>query len=62
MPSGGKIGATHAPGRGRELDKYACRVQRTSRRLDFPRQGTHGSYAVHRVDGCALTRVLPNRK
>ena len=23
---------------------YACRVQRTSRRLDFPRQGTHWSY------------------
>ena len=55
MPSGGKIDATHAPGRGRELDRK--RVE-CSEPLAAWVLGTHGSYAVHRVDGYARTRLV----
>ena len=62
MSSGGKIDATHAPGRGRELDSMRVEYSEPLAAWIFPRQGTHGSYAVRSVDGCARTRVLPNRK
>ena len=57
MPRGGKIDATHAPGRGRELDKVRMRVE-YSEPLGawiFARQGTHGSYAV---DECTRMRFV----
>ena len=56
MPSGGKIAATHAPGRGRELHSI-MRVAYSEplAAWTFPREGTHGSYVVHSVDGCART-------
>ena len=57
MPSGGKIYVTHAPGRG-ELDGMRVEYSEPLAAWIFPRQGTHGSYAVHRVDGCARTRVV----
>ena len=57
MPSGGKNYVTHAPGRG-ELDGMRVEYSEPLAAWIFPRQGTHGSYAVHRVDGCARTRVV----
>ena len=57
MPSGGKIYVTHAPGRG-ELDGMRVEYSEPLAAWIFPRQGTHGSYAVHRVDGCARTRFV----
>ena len=57
MPSGGKIDATHAPERGiRELDSMRVEYSEPLAAWIFPRQGTHGLYAVHGVDGCARTR------
>ena len=58
MPSGGKADVTHDPGRGGLFGQYACRVQRTSRPLFFSGQGMYGSFAVHRVDGCARMRCI----
>ena len=58
MPSGGKIDATHAPGRGRKLDSIRVEYSRPLAAWVFPRQGTHWSYAVHRVDGYARTRLV----
>ena len=58
MPSGGKIDATHASGRGRELDRMRVECSEPLAAWIFPRQGTHGSYAVHRVDGYARTRLV----
>ena len=56
MPSGGKINATHAPGRGRELDSMPVEYSEPLTAWIFPRQRTHGSYAVHMVD--VLVRVF----
>ena len=57
MPSGGKVDATQAPGRGiRELDSMRVEYSEHLAAWIFPRQGTHGLYAVHGVDGCARTR------
>ena len=47
----------HAPGRGiRELDSMRVEYSEPLAAWIFPRQGTHGLYAVHGVDGCARTR------
>ena len=54
MPSGGKIYVTHAPGRG-ELDGMRVEYSEPLAAWIFPRQGTHGSYAV---DECARTRFV----
>ena len=62
MPSGGKIDATHAPGRGREFDSMRVEYSEPLAAWIFPRQGTHGSYAVHMVDGCARTRFVYLKK
>ena len=57
MPSGGKVDATQAPGGGiRELDSMRVEYSEHLAAWIFPRQGTHGLYAVHGVDGCARTR------
>ena len=58
MPNGGKIDVTHAPGREGELDSMRVECSEPLAAWIFPRQGTHGSYAVHRVDGCARTRFI----
>ena len=60
MPSGGNItiDATHAPGRGGEMDSMRVEYSEPLAPWIFPRQVTHGSYAVHRVDGCARTRFV----
>ena len=62
MPSGGKIDATHAPGRGEELDSLRVEYSEPIAAWILPRQGTHGSYAVHMVDGCARTRFVYSSK
>ena len=56
MPSGGKIDATHAPGRGRELDSIRVEYSEPLAAGTSRRQGTHRLCAVHGVDGCARTR------
>ena len=58
MPSGAKIDATHALGRGRELDSMRVEYSEPLAAWISPRQGTHGSHVVHRVDGCARTRFV----
>ena len=58
MSSGGKIDATHAPGRGRELDGMRVEYSEPLAAWIFSGQGTHGSYVVHRVDRCARTRFV----
>ena len=61
--SGLKIDATHAPGRGRELDSMRVEYSEPLAAWIFPRQGTHGSYAVdNRVDECARARLLKSEK
>ena len=45
-------------GKGMKVGQYTYRVQRTSRRLGLPGEGTHGSYPVHRVNGCTSTRFV----
>ena len=51
MPSSGKIDATYAPGKGKLEKEYSEPLAART----FPRQGTHGSYAV---DGSARTRFV----
>ena len=58
MPSGGKIDATHAPGRGGELDRISVEYSEPLAAWILLRQGTHGSYAAQTVDGCARTRFV----
>ena len=55
MPNGGKIDVTHAPGREGELDSMRVECSEPLAAWIFPRQGTHGSYAV---DECARTRFV----
>ena len=46
----------HAPGRGvRKLDSIRVEYSEPLAAWIFHGQGTHGLYAVHRVDGCART-------
>ena len=57
MPRGGKIDATRAPGRGiRTLDTVRVEYSEPLAAWIFPRQCTHGLYAVHGVNGFARTR------
>ena len=58
MPSGENLNATHAPGREGELDIMRVEVSGLLARWVFPGQGTHGSYAMYRVDGCTRTRLV----
>ena len=58
MSGGRKIDATHALERGVELDSMRVEYSETLATWNFPGQGTHGSYAVHRVDGLARTRFV----
>ena len=58
MPGGGKINATHDPGREGELVSMRVAYSEPLVAWIFPRQVTHGSYSIHRVDGCARTRVV----
>ena len=58
MPSDGRINATHAPGRRGELDSMHVDYNEPLAAWIFPRQVTHGSYAVHRVDGCTRARFV----
>ena len=58
MRSGGKIDATQAPGRGGGLDSMRVEYSEPLAAWVFPRQGTHGSYAVHRMDGYPRTRFV----
>ena len=63
MPSGGKIDVTHAPGRGRELDSMRVECSESLAAWIFLGK-VRTSYMpyIDRMDGCARTRVLPNRK
>ena len=58
MPSGAKVDATHAPGRGGELDSMRVEYNEHLAPWIFPRQGTHRPHAAHKVDGCARTRYV----
>ena len=60
--SDGKNDATHAQGRGGELDSMRVEYSEPLAAWVFPKQVTHRVYAAHKVDGCALARFVCTSK